>query len=623
MQTLTFYSYKGGVGRTLMVANMARYLASFGKKVLAVDFDLEAPGLHYKFGVDRPERGLIDYLHRLFLASEIPASLKPYVVTIEAENAVGGSIHLLPAGAAPSPAYWRQLAKLDWHELFYAEDAPGVPLFLELQEQIAREYEPDFLLIDSRTGITEVGGATTTVLADRVVCLLLNNRENLDGAREVLRSLRRAPRLPGQAPLEIWPVLSRIPEVGGELEAGLVREVRDFLCAEAEDLVSTLTFPELFVLHTDPGLQFRETLTISGRKWPEESPLLRDYLALFGKLVAPEDLVGPTVRAIAERDLLPAREILRWLGTHIPVDRREQLLPLVEEFLAMMRSDRVAPRRRAEAGFILADLGDPRPEAMTLDGLEFCRVPAGPFRMGSEADTRMGFDEERPAHELDLPYDYLVGRYPVTVAQFNEYVNESGTQLGEPDSLRRPANTPVVWVSWGEASAFCRWLTARWRDSGKIEKGWEVRLPSEAEWEKAARGQDGRLYPWGRDFSPHKASSRETEIGMPSPVGCFPLGASPYGCEEMSGNVWEWTRSLWGEDWGEPAFRYPYVAVDGREDPEASSKIFRVLRGGSYFDNSWDARCAHRYRTVPDDRDSDVGFRVVLIPFSSLTTAPR
>src|SRR4029077_4571316 len=126
-------------------------------------------------------------------------SLGPYVMTVEAETATGGSVHLLPAGAAPSPAYWRRLGQLDWHALFYSEGAPGVPLFLELQERIAREYAPDFLLLDSHAGITEVGGATTPLLADRVICLLLNNRENLDGAREVLRSLRRAPRLPGQA----------------------------------------------------------------------------------------------------------------------------------------------------------------------------------------------------------------------------------------------------------------------------------------------------------------------------------------------------------------------------------------------------------------------------------------
>ncbi len=380
MQTLTFYSYKGGVGRTLMVANMARYLASFGKKVLAVDFDLEAPGLHYKLGVELPERGLVDYLHQLFLIGEVPESLEPYVVTIEPENAGGGSIRLLPAGAAPSPVYWRQLAKLDWHALFYSDEAPGVPLFLELQERIAREQAPDFLLIDSRTGITEVGGATTTLLADKVICLLLNNRENLDGAREVLRSLRRAPRLPGQAPIEIWPVLSRVPEVGGELEAGLVREVRDFLCAEAEDLTSTLNFPELFVLHNDRNLQLREVLVIGGGEGLEESALLRDYLALFGKLVSVEALVGPTVRAIAERweidrtgaekDFAKLAELSGWPGL-------EQLLEAELARLGKERARSVAKRLQEkaaaateEARSLLHALGFPTPSQVFIQTTE-------------------------------------------------------------------------------------------------------------------------------------------------------------------------------------------------------------------------------------------------------------
>jgi cellulose biosynthesis protein BcsQ len=374
LQTLTFYSYKGGVGRTLMLANMARYLASFGQRVFAVDFDLEAPGLHYKLGAESPERGLVDYLHQLFLVGEIPESLAPYVVTIEPKNAAGGSIHLLPAGAAPSPAYWRQLAKLDWHELFYSEEAPGVPLFLELKERIEQEHAPDFLLIDSRTGITEVVGATTTLLADRVVCLLLNNRENLEGAREVLRSLRRVPRLPGQAPLEVWPVLSRIPEIGGEFEAGLVRQVRDFLCAEAEDLSSTLTFPEMFVLHADPDLQLREVLSIGGGKGPEESPLLRDYLFLFDKLVPVEALVQPTIRAIAERwdtDHLRAEKdfaLLAVLAPRFDLDRllaaeltlrRRRTVRLVEEELRAEEETAVA---RARSLLRALGLPDPSPE---------------------------------------------------------------------------------------------------------------------------------------------------------------------------------------------------------------------------------------------------------------------
>jgi formylglycine-generating enzyme required for sulfatase activity len=1155
LQTLTFYSYKGGVGRTLMVANMARYLASFGKKVLAVDFDLEAPGLHYKLGFANPERGLIDYLHQLFLVEEIPESLAPYVVAIEEENAAGGSIHLLPAGAAPSPAYWRQLSRLNWHELFYSEEAPGVPLFLELQERIAREYAPDFLLIDSRTGITEVGGATTTLLADRVICLLLNNRENLDGSREVLRSLRRAPRLTGQAPLEIWPVLSRIPEVGGEREAGLIREVRDFLCAEAEDLASTLTFPELFVLHSDPELQLREVLCIGAEAGPEESILLRDYLALFGKLVPIHVLVGPTVRAIAERwetdkanaerdfaklgelappeglqalldaelarvheeksfheaaaalgllreidpsaDLAatlkaylsylvashgylsfkgmgitdrvplrlplldmyvplkvrqeapegetlaqelrlagrrmtaeereavgerlsgpqPALDLLRrhdglvllgdpgsgkttflkflllslaagegeslGLGVRLPVywplaawarslaagetlafeellaqyyrdvhpaigelvarglaagralllldgldevhDRalqaevgrrvvalyeacrergnklvltsrivgyrevrlnasglaeatlvdfgaeeidefaakwtaaletaaagssaltlltvareREELLaavhgnPRVEELaanpllltiLALMKRQgvtlperrvelyeqyvktllyswnlartgegmevagalrvlaplalwmqqtspgaglveeealrgklaelcggpeaaerlladvrryaglliergprrygflhltfqeylagmalgeqvqegvgavlaalrplvgqaewrevcllaigylarvlrltraasvvlesllaerpgkpgeaeilagqaladvgldgvtancrgtvvgallealgddhRLSPRHRAQAGKALASVGDPRRAVMTVDGMEFCQVPAGAFWMGSGKKEKDASSAEKPRHWVELPYDYQIGRFPVSKAQFKEFVATSGYEGWKIGAYSAAANEPAVDVTWHDATAFCRWLTERWRKTGRLPEGWEVRLPSEAEWERAARGDDGRRYPWGEVFDANRVNSEESRIDGPSALGCFPGGRSRWGCEELSGNVWEWTRSLYD------GYPYPEPGSERQIREALAAKGPRVLRGGAFDLDAAFVRCAVRRRDYPSYRLRNFGFRVVLLPFSS------
>ncbi len=254
---------------------------------------------------------------------------------------------------------------------------------------------------------------------------------------------------------------------------------------------------------------------------------------------------------------------------------------------------------------------------MTLDGMDFCRVPAGPFRMGSEEGDQEALDWERPAHELDLPYDFLMGRYPVTAAQFQEYMKESGNRPGDPVSLQGQVNAPVVRVSWEEALVFCRWLTARWQSSGRIERGWVVALPSEAEWEKAARGSDGRVYPWGEDADPEKANYDETGIAGTSAVGCFPRGKSPYSCEEMSGNVFEWTRSLWGKDRGEPAFRYPYVGTDGREDVEASNELLRVLRGGSCFYSSRLVRCACRNRNDPDDRYDNVGFRVVLSPFFS------
>ncbi|HKH47862.1 MAG TPA: SUMF1/EgtB/PvdO family nonheme iron enzyme [Thermoanaerobaculia bacterium] len=351
--------------------------------------------------------------------------------------------------------------------------------------------------------------------------------------------------------------------------------------------------------------------------WREVLLLAVGYLGIVQKR---DGAAGAVLEELIERAPGSPGEAVVLAGRAVADMRAGGVTPacrqkVVEALLVTMRSDRAEPRRRAEAGFALAELGDPRPEVMSLDGMEFCRVPAGPFRMGSAADE--GYDEERPAHDLDLPYEYFLGRYPVTVAQFRAYVEASGKQPGDLDSLRRPANAPVVWLSWNESLAFCRWLTVRWRDLGRIEPGWAVSLPSEAEWEKAARGEGGRIYPWGPDPDPNRMSYAETGIGAPSPVGCFPLGASRYECEEMSGNVWEWTRSLWGKDWQKPDFPYPYRVGDGREDLEASSEVLRVLRGGAFDNDPWLVRCAYRYRGFPRYRSWGVGFRLVLVPFSS------
>jgi formylglycine-generating enzyme required for sulfatase activity len=309
---------------------------------------------------------------------------------------------------------------------------------------------------------------------------------------------------------------------------------------------------------------------------------------------------------------------------------------VIEALLQTMRNDKVEPRRRAEAGRVLAELGDPRPEVMKVDAVEFCRVPAGPFWMGSD-----GRDEEKPLHQNTIPYDYFIARYPVTVAQFQEYLRDSERQPEDPDSLRGSVSAPVVWVSWNEALAFCDWLTLRWRKNGWIEANWKVSLPSEAEWEKAARGgieipesprigpiqrlpgpgdlagnpAPARSYPWGEGADPNRMNFSETEIGDPSSLGCFPTGASPYGCEEMSGNVWEWTRSLWGGDWDKPSYSYPHVAQDGRED--LSSPHLRVLRGGSFNGVTADVRCAVRHWYHPSYHGWYVGFRLLLSPFFS------
>jgi|GEM_PF-527217 len=336
--------------------------------------------------------------------------------------------------------------------------------------------------------------------------------------------------------------------------------------------------------------------------WHEVSLLTVGYLGIVQKR---EEAASSVLAGLLAQASEPAGEAVILAGQAVAdvgaigVTRacRDQI---VGALLRTMQDHGVVPLRRARAGSVLAILGDPRPGITTLDGMEFCRVPAGAFRMGSDD----GAANEKPGHELDLPYDYFIGRYPLTVAQFREYVDASANQPEGRASLRGPDNSPVNWVSWSEALAFCDWLTERWERNGWIEPGWRVSLPSEAEWEKAARGglvipespmagtlrgltgtnhlrenpEPERRYPWGDSKDRDRTNCAETEIGDPSSVGCFPAGASPYGCEELSGNVWEWTRSLWGENWDKPDFGHPYKPTDGREDVSSKALCFVAWR---------------------------------------------
>ncbi len=297
----------------------------------------------------------------------------------------------------------------------------------------------------------------------------------------------------------------------------------------------------------------------------------------------------------------------------------------------------VAAQNRARAGNMLALLTDPREAVTTLDHMEFCLVPAGDFWRGSDE-----YDEEKPPHiNKHLSYDYWISRFPITVAQYELFVNASGHKPVNPDSLKDPANRPVRWVTWYEAIAFCAWLTQHWREQGLLPKQWRVQLPSEAEWEKAARGglkvpkpalvrsiqevddaqpeltdneKPRRRFPWGDDEDANRANHGDTEINDTSAAACFPAGKSPYGCEEMAGNVWEWTRSLWGKAFMTLKFKYPYDPADGREDINAPYDVSRVLRGGAFISSRRLLRCAYRISYIPDNWDIALGFRVVVSP---------
>lgn len=279
-------------------------------------------------------------------------------------------------------------------------------------------------------------------------------------------------------------------------------------------------------------------------------------------------------------------------------------------------------------------------------GMEFCLVPAGEFLMGiSEEEARRWHEEfggklewymdATPQHTVDLPA-YYIGRYPVTQAQYARFVQETDHRVPYVDPKEhewaRPYNWdrrrkrppqgledhPVVLVSWEDAVAYCEWAG--------------LRLPTEAEWEKAARGTDGRLYPWGNKWASSKCNSAEQWAGRAlrtynewdkwwgemrkkgwggqartTLVGAYsPAGDSPYGCSDMAGNVWEWCA-----DWYKG---YPHTTCQRTEFGET----YRVLRGGSWCTLRSRVRSAYRNWDYPDYRSDNLGFRCWLLPTSSL-----
>jgi formylglycine-generating enzyme required for sulfatase activity len=227
---------------------------------------------------------------------------------------------------------------------------------------------------------------------------------------------------------------------------------------------------------------------------------------------------------------------------------------------------------------------------------ETAHIPAGEFLIGSDpqADPHSR-PNEHPQHTLYLPA-YSIALTPVTNRQYQAFVEATG--YPQPVNWTGGASPvgpdhPVVYVTWHDATMYCRWLSEA--------MGKPYRLPSEAEWEKAARGTDGRIYPWGNAWEAGRCSSREAGTRTTSPVGSYPRGTSPYGLLDAAGNVWEWTCSHYAT--------YPYDPADGREG--AAARPPYVLRGGSYYDDARQVRCAVRLTSVYDDTWGR-GFRVGL-----------
>jgi formylglycine-generating enzyme required for sulfatase activity len=310
---------------------------------------------------------------------------------------------------------------------------------------------------------------------------------------------------------------------------------------------------------------------------------------------------------------------------------------LRKRLLDIMEGNRLPAIERAQAGNNLAALGDPRfnvdlwhlPADETLG---FVRIPAGKFLMGSDDKDKQARDNEKPQHEVELP-EYWMAKYPVTVAQYRSFVEISGYETSVDDALYGNLNHPVVNVTWYDALEYTKWLDEKMRKIARDKLGvsenypfWQglaegklrVTLSSEAEWEKAARGTDGRLYSWKNEFDIEKANIYVTAIAptATSSVGCFPSWR--HGLYDMSVNVWEWTRSISSimEDSGIKDFTYPYKSNDGREDLSRLNEKIHVTRGSDFASqhNYAYARCAFRDGFKPNFRVGFLGFRVVVSP---------
>ncbi len=310
------------------------------------------------------------------------------------------------------------------------------------------------------------------------------------------------------------------------------------------------------------------------------------------------------------------------------------------------------PQARAAIGRALAiarwdnrkGVGVAEINGVKLPDIEWIKIPEGEFQYGDAKAERAAKPQK-----LWLP-EFWISRYPITYSQFQTFLDDpegfnnprwfEGLAADEKDRQMREqsfkfANHPRDSVNWYQAVAFCRWLSWRFnvRQAASLSgspqakqsadkqdsTSWqlvgqtEIRLPTEFEWEKAARGTDGRLYPYKGEFDPKKSNVNATGIGQTNAVGIFPNGASPYGVEEMSGNVWEWCLSNYSDP------------KQNANEENLRTKKNRVLRGGSWLLNQLNARAVFRYYDLPADRDSHIRFSGVVwsSPFSLITVLGR
>ncbi len=322
--------------------------------------------------------------------------------------------------------------------------------------------------------------------------------------------------------------------------------------------------------------------------------------------------VSAEVREVVKGEQLAANTALLQSTTEKPVAKEQNATEkYLEDFhkkYAEPSADGISPKQSQAESLTYETSAEKKKRVFTIpkpappnkiilsNGMELLRVPAGKFLMGSSK----GAPDEKPQHDVDIPYDYWMARYPVTNELYNIYTKAKDIKHPVNDWEKKKYH-PVVYVSWDDAMSYCLWLNETMQNEDFRMRNLQLRLPTEAEWEKAARGTDRREYPWGNIFDKNKCNTSAGRKGGTTLVGLYPQGDSPYGCADMGGNVWEWSHSL--------TKAYPYNIKDGRENENTQGD--RVLRGGSFNVYERYARCAYRLGRNVNGSLYNIGFRVV------------
>ncbi|MDR0864861.1 MAG: AAA family ATPase [Candidatus Symbiothrix sp.] len=279
MKTITFYSYKGGVGRTLALVNIANRLAEFGKKVCIMDFDLEAPGLNHKYKRQintEIKQGLVDYIYEFAVNDILPPSIRDYAIEINTSKKQN-NITFIPAGNSEQGKYWKKLSRISWWNLFYRDNSEGIPFFLDLKEKIKKEFSPDYLLIDTRTGITEIAAITMSLLAESIVLFAVNNEENICGTQQIIRTITKKENKLLDTIKEIHFVLTRIPFPNTPEGRSREYEIKNLVEQKIKDAFkeSDKELKSFNVIHSDREIELFEKVRMSYDT---------EYLSLFNSL---------------------------------------------------------------------------------------------------------------------------------------------------------------------------------------------------------------------------------------------------------------------------------------------------------------------------------------------------